>query len=134
MKVDTEPIEFCATKQLPLRSNSALHDVHPSFAYFLRGILEVGYERFRVCDQNVENSEPAMNDPSVVYPFHHVDDVQPLTAPTLEWVRSDYWLKRGAHLKENGMSPWLSYIERMGLPQYSRIKHPNSWSSDGLKK
>jgi len=46
-----------------------------------------------------------MNDASVVYPFHHVDDVQSLTARMLEWVGSDYWLKRGAHLKENGMSP-----------------------------
>lgn len=86
LKVDTEPIEFRTTKQLPLRGNSALYDVHPSFADVLRGVLEVDYVRFCVCDQNVENSEPAMNDAGIVYPFHHVDDIQPLKARMLEWV------------------------------------------------
>jgi hypothetical protein len=27
-----------------------------------------------------------MNDAGIVYPFHHVDDIQPLKARMLEWV------------------------------------------------
>ena len=46
-----------------------------------------------------------MNDAGVVYSFHRINDVQSLTTRTLEWVESDYGLKREAHLKENGMSP-----------------------------
>ena len=50
LEVDTEPKEFWATKLLPLRSNCTLHDVQPPFARFLRGVLEVDYEWFCVCD------------------------------------------------------------------------------------
>ena len=50
LKVDTEPIEFGAAELLPLRGDCAFHDVHPPFAHFLRGVLEVDYEGLRVRD------------------------------------------------------------------------------------
>ena len=48
LEVDTKLKEFWATKLLPLWGNCALYDVQPSFAHFLRGVLEVDYEGFRV--------------------------------------------------------------------------------------
>jgi hypothetical protein len=71
------PIEFCAAKLLSRRGNRPIHDVQFPFARFLRRILEVDYEGFRVRDQNVEYSKPAMDHPGVVNPLYGLDDTFP---------------------------------------------------------
>jgi hypothetical protein len=76
-KVDTVPIEFWAAELLSRGGNRTIHDVQSPFAHFLRRILEVDYDGFRVREQNVEYSKPAMNHAGVVNPFNCVDNVLP---------------------------------------------------------
>lgn len=83
LKVDTVPIKLCTTKLLPPRSNGTLCDVQLSFAHLLGGILEVDYEGLRVCDEDIKDSETAVNNSGVVDSLHHVDDVQSWKAGTL---------------------------------------------------
>src|SRR6266702_3418562 len=77
LKVDTEPIEFCAAKLLSRRCNRTIHDVQSPFAHCLRGILEVDYEGFRVRDENTGQSKPTMNHAGIVNPFNCVDNIFP---------------------------------------------------------
>ena len=70
-------MELRTTKFLSRRSDRPIHDVQFPFACGLRSILEVGYERFRLRDQDVDQSKPAMNHASVVNLFHRIDNVNP---------------------------------------------------------
>ena len=102
-KVDTVPIEFRATKLLSRGGNRTIHDIKSPFAHFLRRILEVDYERFRLRDQNVKYSKPAMNHAGVMNSLNSADNVLP---EAMKSYGTNGWVAGGkAHLIESGTSP-----------------------------